>query len=48
VNDEGSVFADPHFADWQNHDFTLSPESPALKLGFRPFDVSSAGIRGPW
>ena len=46
VNDEGSVFADPHFADWQNHDFTLSPESPALKLGFRPFDVSSAGIRG--
>ena len=46
VNDEGSVFADPHFADWQNHDFTLSPESPALKLGFRPFDVSAAGIRG--
>ena len=45
VKDEGSVFADPLFTDWQNRDFTLSPESPAIKLGFRPFDASAAGIR---
>lgn len=45
VKDEGSVFADPLFADWKAHDFTLSPKSPALKLGFVPFDPSLAGRR---
>ena len=39
----GGVFADPHFADAKNLDFTLKPGSPALKLGFKPFDLSSAG-----
>lgn len=46
VKDEGSVFADPLFADWKAHDFTLSPKSPALGLGFVPFDPSLAGRRG--
>ena len=46
VKDEGSVFADPLFADWRAHDFTLSPKSPALGLGFVPFDPSLAGRRG--
>ena len=39
----GGVFADPLFADAKNHDFTLKPGSPALKLGFKPLDPSSAG-----
>jgi len=43
VKDEGSVFADPLFVDWKNHDFTLKEGSPALKLGFKPIDVSAIG-----
>ena len=29
-----------------NHDFHLQADSPALKLGFRPFDYSKAGVYG--
>ena len=39
----GGAFADPLFADAKNLDFGLKPDSPALKLGFRPFDLSTAG-----
>ena len=39
----GSVFADPLFVDAKNLDFTLKPDSPALRLGFKPFDTSTAG-----
>ena len=39
----GGVFADPLFVDPEHFDFTLKPDSPALKLGFRPFDPSRAG-----
>ena len=39
----GGVFADPLFADPARLDFTLKPGSPALALGFRPFDTSAAG-----
>ena len=39
----GGVFADPLFADPKHFDFALSAESPALKLGFKPFDSSTAG-----
>ena len=46
VKDEDSVFADPLFADWKAHDFTLSPKSPAFGLGFVPFDPFLAGRRG--
>ena len=43
--DEGSVFADPLFADWKNGDFSLNAKSPALALGFVPFDPAKAGRR---
>ena len=44
--DAGSVVADPKFADPAHGDFTLAPDSPALALGFRPFDWRAAGVRG--
>lgn len=40
-----SLVADPLFADPDNGDFTLSPNSPALKLGFQPIDTSTVGPR---
>lgn len=39
----GGVYADPLFADAKKLDFALKPGSPALALGFRPFDYSRAG-----
>ena len=44
-NETGGVLADPKFADPDNFDFTLAPDSPAFKIGFRPFDPSQAGLR---
>ena len=41
--DTGAVFADPQFHNANMGDFTLSPLSPALALGFIPFDLSNAG-----
>jgi hypothetical protein len=32
------------FVDARNGDYRLKPESPALKLGFKDFDVSNAGL----
>ena len=43
--DEGSVYADPLFVAPDDGDFSLKPDSPALKLGFKPFDASQAGVR---
>ena len=43
--DQHSVVADPLFVDPENHDYTLRPESPALKLGFEPIDVAAIGLR---
>ena len=42
----GSVIADPLFVNAARHDFHLQPDSPALKLGFKPFDYSQAGVYG--
>ena len=42
--DEHSISADPKFADRDNDDFTLAPDSPALKMGFEPIDRSKIGL----
>lgn len=44
--DANSLLADPQFLDPDNYDFTLKPTSPALKLGFKPIDLSSVGLYG--
>lgn len=41
--DEGSIIADPQFVDPANGDFNLKPGSPAMLIGFKPFDYSKAG-----
>lgn len=44
--DAGSQIADPRFVAAEQLDFHLAPESPALQLGFKPFDYSKAGVYG--
>jgi len=44
--DTHSVVADPLFVDPENDDYSLKPDSPALKLGFKPIDLSKVGLRG--
>ncbi len=39
------VVKNPLFADVDNLDFTVCPNSPAIKMGFVPWDYSIAGIR---
>jgi hypothetical protein len=43
--DADSVIADPLFADPARDNYSLPTNSPALRLGFRPFDVRAAGVR---
>jgi hypothetical protein len=38
-HDQHSIEADPLFRDAEARDFTLAPDSPALELGFRPFEL---------
>ena len=40
-----SVIADPMFVDAAQDDYRLKPDSPALKLGFVPIDISRIGPR---
>jgi hypothetical protein len=45
-HDTDTIIADPLFVDAENYDFHLKPNSPALKIGFKPFDYSKAGVYG--
>jgi hypothetical protein len=42
--DQHSIFADPLFVDAAKGDYRVKPESPALKLGFKNFDLSTVGL----
>ncbi len=44
-HDTGSLVADPGFADAAAGDFTLPPDSPAWKIGFRRIDMDTVGPR---
>ena len=44
--DTHSIIADPLFVDPDNDDYSLRPDSPAFKLGFKPIDLSRVGLRG--
>lgn len=51
--DEASIMQDPGFVDPENGDFRLKPDSPALKLGFKPIPVDEIGpyqdeLRASW
>lgn len=41
--EKGTVITDPLFADAANYNFALNNDSPALKLGFKPIDMSDVG-----
>ncbi|MBN1673345.1 MAG: right-handed parallel beta-helix repeat-containing protein [Kiritimatiellae bacterium] len=43
--DAGSLIADPKFVNVSTRDFRLWKDSPALKTGFVPFDLSTVGPR---
>jgi hypothetical protein len=42
--DQHSLYADPMFVDPGKGDYHVKPESPAIKLGFKNFDVDKAGL----
>lgn len=45
-HESGSIIADPRFKNPRECDFTLAADSPALRLGFKPFDPGEAGVYG--
>jgi hypothetical protein len=44
--DRDSAVADPQFENPEDLNFRLRPGSPALALGFKPFDYTRAGVYG--
>lgn len=45
--DANSKAIDPMFVDPENGDFRFQPDSPALKMGIIPIDLSKIGLRTP-
>jgi hypothetical protein len=45
--DQHSLIADPLFENPKQDDFRLQPNSPALQVGFQPFDTTQAGRLSP-
>jgi hypothetical protein len=45
-HDVHSIAADPLFVNAEAGDFHLKPDSPAVKLGFAPIDVTLVGLYG--
>jgi hypothetical protein len=45
LNSEGNIHSAPNFYDLENGDFRLKENSPALKMGFIPFE--DYGLTGP-
>ncbi len=44
--DKHSTVKDPLFLDKANDNYSLKPDSPAIKMGFKPLDFSRVGLRG--
>ncbi|MDD4016811.1 MAG: right-handed parallel beta-helix repeat-containing protein [Kiritimatiellae bacterium] len=44
--DAGSLLTDPKFVDAKKRDFRLRQDSPALTVGFKPFDLDEIGLTG--
>lgn len=45
-HEQGSLIADPKLAAPLEDNFDVAADSPALKLGFEPFDYRQAGVQG--
>lgn len=46
--DRHSLISDPLFLNIRKHDFSLLPDSPAVKTGFREIDMRKIGIQLLW
>lgn len=44
-HDTNSIVGDPMFVDAAKNDFRLKANSPALKMGFKPIDLRTVGVR---
>ncbi|MBX3255198.1 MAG: PDZ domain-containing protein [Chitinophagaceae bacterium] len=45
--DKNSIAGDPLFVNPTNGDYTVAPNSPALKLGFKNFPMNEFGVQKP-
>ena len=43
-HEQNGAYTDPLFVYWENGDFRLRPDSPALKMGIKSIDVSDVGL----